>query len=383
METKLKKLLPVAGIVCGLCTSLNAMDNSTQQHNQSMMQHSDETSFRQITPNAGPRVTNGADVFITADFIYWTARQDGMQYAYTGADTVVSPSLVSTIPSKGNTFYPPRKFDPGFKVGLGLNLGHDGWDVFLEYTWFHTNHNNSATSGSLPSQRLIPAYETQYQMSHQHGHFDFELLSFDSMTAKWRLQFNNFDLELGRNYYISQYLTLRPHIGLKGNWYTQNYNVAGFGPWYGDTPFGFGYDYTDTESVTTDMKQKWWGVGIRAGVDASWYFDKNWSIFGEWALSGLWGRFDVTEQGAFVGSITTEEAQTSTVLWSGNSFHSVKGVAEFELGLRFDYWFSDDDYHFGISAGWEIQYWMNQNQMTIPNGDLGFQGLDVKVRFDF
>ena len=40
-----------------------------------------------ITPSAGPVVKHGADIFVDADFIYWTARQDGLPYVYTGKIT--------------------------------------------------------------------------------------------------------------------------------------------------------------------------------------------------------------------------------------------------------------------------------------------------------
>ena len=34
-----------------------------------------------ITPPVAPAVTNGADVFLTADFIYWRSHQDGLPFA--------------------------------------------------------------------------------------------------------------------------------------------------------------------------------------------------------------------------------------------------------------------------------------------------------------
>ena len=35
--------------------------------------------YQDVTPSAGPRVINGAGVFLTADYIYWTARQNNLQ----------------------------------------------------------------------------------------------------------------------------------------------------------------------------------------------------------------------------------------------------------------------------------------------------------------
>ena len=40
--------------------------------------------YHDVTPSAGPRVIDGCGVFLTGDYLYWTARQDNMQYAAAG-----------------------------------------------------------------------------------------------------------------------------------------------------------------------------------------------------------------------------------------------------------------------------------------------------------
>jgi hypothetical protein len=60
-----------------------------------------------------------------------------------------------------------------------------------------------------------------------------------------------------------------------------------------------------------------------------------------------------------------------------------------ELGLRYDYWFSDDDYRFRIAASWENQLWLHQNHFIKALdaadvlGNLSLQGFTLNVRFDF
>jgi hypothetical protein len=88
-----------------------------------MLYYSDDCDIK-ITPNAGPRIDSDWNVFLTADFIYWTIRQDGMFYAVSGAGTGASGGKVHDL---------DWKWEPGFKVGLGFNLPHDGWDLFAEY----------------------------------------------------------------------------------------------------------------------------------------------------------------------------------------------------------------------------------------------------------
>lgn len=139
MENKLGRFLSYAAMAVCLTTGAYADQMEDQNDTQMNRSSSDAVNFREITPNAGPRVTNGVDVFITADFIYWTSREEGLAFARSGiADYSEAIALGNT--KLGNTYYPKSKFSPGFKVGVGLNLGHDGWDTYLNYTWFH-NHS--------------------------------------------------------------------------------------------------------------------------------------------------------------------------------------------------------------------------------------------------
>lgn len=382
METKLKHLLLTPAITCGVLANLvsaEMRDSDTPYRSTS----THDTHFRDITPSAGPRVNHGVDVFASADFIYWTARQDGIAYVRTGVDDY-DAAVAFDNTTEGDTFSPHTKFSPGFKVGLGLNLGHDGWDVYLNYTWFHTTLNDSQTSQHANSQGLTPLWDIATignETAKDHFVVLSSYLSVNNASASWRLRFNNFDLDLGRNFYISQYLTLRPHAGLKGCWYNQKYEVgySGF----------FDIDIAE-EVLSTHLKfkQSFWGAGVRTGLDTSWYFDNNWSMFGNTSLSALWGRFN-DHRYDFVTRAPASNPSTLSVINTTYDFHTVKPVLELQLGLRYDYWFSDDRYHVGIAAAWEEQVWFNQNQFFDVGvgynhpGDLIFQGLTVDLRFDF
>jgi hypothetical protein len=376
MHALFKKLLPASFLACSLTSTLAAAHMQDDTYRSS-----DTTHFREITPNAGPRVTNGADVFVTADFIYWTARQDGMAYARSGVADY-SDAIALGDAESGSTYFPPTHFSPGFKAGVGLNLGHDGWDVYLNYTWLHSNQNNSVSNDLSASKGLIPLWEiaTIGNTTAQNQFITLStFINIGEASAQWSLHFNNLDLDLGRSYYISQYLALRPHIGLKGAWYKQHYTVNYANFLEPDIA-------VDVSSTRMQIEQSFWGVGVRTGLDASWFFDKNWSLFGSTSLAALWGRFDVTRQDF---STTTPTQVIHKTCDTHSDFHTIKPVAEFQLGLRYDYWFSDDDYHFGVQVAWEEQLWFNQNQffqLSNPwgsHGDLGLQGITLDLRFDF
>ena len=381
MDMKRSKFLSYAVIACGFFSSAFAAD--TQDSDDMVMNRSssEETQFREITPNAGPRVTNGVDVFITADFIYWTARQDGLAYARSGlVDYTEAVALGNT--EHGETYYPATKFSPGFKVGIGLNLGHDGWDTLVNYTWYRSNHHHSIVMSEPSALSPVPLWEVATLGSSQADKNFLVLSSFVNVgkaSSSWSIHFNNIDWEMGRNFYISQYLTLRPYAGLKGTWMHQYFssNLGNF-------------EQSDISSEVSAAAmyqiQKFWGVGIRTGLDASWYMTKNWSIFSNTALSALWGRFYNSRE----DSVTLAVTETNrTIINTRSSFHTVKPVLEMQLGVRYDYWFCDDDYHFGIEAAWEEQVWFSQNQfieLLSPSGssaDLLLQGLTIDFRFDF
>ena len=81
MQTNPKKLWPALCIMCMSVFPVASADVYSDNNQPSQMRQSSETgtyergSQKDITPAAGPRVTHGADVFITADFIWWKATQ--------------------------------------------------------------------------------------------------------------------------------------------------------------------------------------------------------------------------------------------------------------------------------------------------------------------
>ncbi|MCH9630954.1 MAG: hypothetical protein S4CHLAM37_09650 [Chlamydiia bacterium] len=401
----LRSLTPA--LIC-LASTLCA-DYDKKSDNHMYAEHSDLEN-RVITPNASPVVQHGVDVFISADFIYWTGRMDGLGYAYTGdllgteaedAAFINQPAGVNVAP--GRVHYVKRKWDPGFKVAIGLDLGHDGWDLGAEYTWFRTKPSGSLTAGTDLGTSIIPTFQSSPVAVQNVSEAGNNLVIGDA-SAKYRLHFNAIDLSLGRNFFVSPRLTTRPHFGLKGTWQTQR-----FKPKYDNITGTVVEEPGDGNVITTSIsnafyhhnfKQNYWGVGIRTGMDTSWQFTKSFGIYGNWALSALWGQFDTkrkdTTQSTETITNTTDpdSDETNTVLPSRmvdvtNKFHTLSPVLELALGLRYDYWFSDNDYRFRIQAGWEEQVWFDQNQLfdiqvlTPLTGNLIFQGFTLKVRFDF
>lgn len=314
-----------------------------------------------ILHDAGPRVCDGIDLFFTVDFIWWTARQDCLAYAITAPDP--APADECSGKPKGHVKHPDFRWKPGFKVGLGANLWHDGWDAYVQYTWLHggtkKSHDNHCSDDSATSGSLIPLWKLVGVQE------DDTFRTFSRASTRWDLHFNVIDLEIGRDFFVSRYLTLRPFSGLKITWQRQdNKNL-----------------YIGTNTAIIRNRSKTWGIGIRPGINAYWHFTREFGIFSDWAFTALMTKFNNDR-----GDKTIVEGNTTATKYN-NSFYSLKGILELALGLRYDIWFGcNDAFHFGLSAAWEEQLWINQNNLfseCCSQGDLMLHGLTIQARLDF
>ena len=320
---------------------------------------------KEISVEAQPWVRNSvAEPYLVADFIYWKVREDGLDYAQKGVGDTANP-----VTSKGKVYEPDFSFEPGFRVGLGLNLAHDGWDLLLRYTWINT-HVIDTASVDPTLEGLQPLWT----------HAPNNLLSggLQRALSDWDLHTSVLDLEWGRHYYISRFLTLRPFFGLKGFWQNQDYQLAYTG--FVDparTIFGESRVHLDQDS---------WGFGIRFGTNTSWYFAHHWSVYADLALTAAWTKFDLERRDrVIVDSMNTD----SVVVHLDYDRYAMTPILELSVGLRWEIWFNDDSYHALIQAGWEEQLWWSFNRLYrigapyAAEGNLQYQGLTVKFQFDF
>lgn len=75
-------------------------------------------------------VSNGRDWFVNASFIYWYVSQDAMDIA----SSAKTDGVIEFLPPDSATLVQDFDYAPGFKVGLGMNVGIDDWVVDLQYT---------------------------------------------------------------------------------------------------------------------------------------------------------------------------------------------------------------------------------------------------------
>jgi hypothetical protein len=213
-----------------------------------------------------------------------------------------------------------------------------------------------------------------------------ELANPNTCSAVWSLYFNAMDWELGRKFFVSPRLTLRPHVGIKGAWNHQSFNI------FETAPAASVPGASEPSQSSFYQRQAFWGVGMRVGLNTEWFFCNGLSLYGNFAFAELYGQFKDQYKLRIFGPAALAETfvpSGSLLGFEAQQIHLMQPVVEIALGLRYELSFGEKDcYRFLVQAGWEQQIWWHQNQFLalfngISRGDLTLQGLDVKVGFAF
>lgn len=307
-----------------------------------------------INPSGRPEVKDGADMFFTADLLIWQAHENGLSYVIKNKGADLSDSSTKEL---------HYQWEPGVRLGIGWNTPHDGWDVCANWTYFHSKaqSHTHAGKGSLYPVLIAPYFSEDTAVGIPY-----------SARSKLSFDLNMIDLELGREFFVSKWLTLRPFIGPRTAWIYQDMNVH--------------YKGFEEGNYRVDMSNNYWGIGVRPGLNTQWGLGCGFSFFGNTALSLLYGFFDVDQ---------TQSVSRTTYIDNNHSTRVGRAIAEIQLGVRWERMFADDRCHFSVQAGWENFMFFGQNQFdrfvddfnpgvfVANQGDLTIQGYTLAFRLDF
>ena len=317
-----------------------------------------------FNPSARAEVKDGCDLFLTADLLYFTPRENGLEFAVKG-NPLSAPDTSAKL--KDLNF----DWELGVRVGLGYNIPHDQWDIYLNWLRFYPNAHGEAKGHDLSSvwtnPILIPPNPNPAIANSADGH--------------WNMRLDQLDLELGREFFVSRWLSLRPHLGLRNAWIRQHYTLE-----YSFIPDI--YTLPPMEDRVS-LKNRFWGLGMCAGLDTQWTIKGGWSLYGNAAFALLYSEFHLhNDEHSVFSSFTLD-------LKAQNHQRLVTGIFDLAAGLAWDHMFADDSFHFGFKLGWEQHIYFAQNQLfrtlnpdnpaiIIANqGDLTLQGWTLSARVDF
>lgn len=306
-------------------------------------------------PNLSTHEESG--VVFSADFLYWFPSEEVNNI---WASVISIGDNTSSWGAPGFNF----TWDYGFRLGTGYNFLRDQWDSTLYWTWFRTQTNR--TIPSAPDTEISPEFDAAFLTGNT-------ALSLD---GNWSLLFNMIDWELGRSYWVSNCLSLRPFMGLKGGWIRQSIHAH-----YNDLII----DNASTDHFGIEhLKNNFWGVGPSAGVNTKWNLQTSRSqflnFFGDFSMATMWGCWtcadvynNTTNQ---TYSIKTQNATLGALMFRGF------------IGIGWDSDLRLCKSHFSTKLGFETQFWLNQLRISTLqiqrlHGDLTLQGLTFNCRYDY
>ena len=327
------------------------------------METSQESVFnkmpkQEITP---PIVSSGMKIETSADFIWWKTTIDGLEYVASGVHNGNISVGAKTSVSGGEIKSASFDYQPGFKIGLGFLFDHDGWDIRAEYTWLNPNTQSNSVS-LVRDEGLVSSYGI-VESAGAFGSFDLT-----NGSSAFTHHFNVVDLMLGRDFFVSKWLSLKPQLGAKVSWTKDEYDLH-------YTAYYPGLSSTD---FALDFKQKMLGAGIRAGMGSFWRISEHFGLYGNLMFSGLWSYFKSSE---------SQEQGSLTTCKNKENMQKIVNIVEYGIGLGYATWFCQDACQFSIKAGWEQQIWLGYNNLIdvnyVTTGNLNMQGLTTEVGFAF
>jgi hypothetical protein len=267
-------------------------------------------------------------------------------------------------------------------------MEHDGWDIVGYWTRFYSNQkraDNDRKQGTFQPSFYPDNYSSPPPAGPGITPGPFAT---QAEGKKWRVKLNLIDLELGREFFVSKWMTLRPHIGARSAWVRQRQAIEYTG---GNLLSSYSSFLAGANRADIHQRNNYWGMGLRGGLDSTWGLGAGVSLYGKLAMSALWGRFHVNQNIDLKNVGADTEASLQRV-W--NRFQVCRPVLDLALGLRYDTTFSCDAVGMSAFAGWEHHYFWGQNKFLRfdgggfntwdeTNGDLSFAGVNAGISFDF
>lgn len=343
-----------------------------------------------------PYTCNG-DFVLSASALYWKAQIDGLEYGYRNNEIVILFKPIVTIPTDplidAQYLAPKPQWRGGFKIGIAYHSPCDGWDLDLTWTHFKGRAKDEIQGDGFanPGVTTFWTFWAADQLSPPGS------LALDNAIATWSIDLNDLPLELGREFWVSKYLSLRPYLGVRYISLYQTYNLSYLGgAWGGALSF-------NESNYSVEIHNNFRGIGPFAGINTNWHFGCGWSVYGDLSGGIIYGRFTLAQDES--SRLALSPFSKRKVLDTEESFRVSRALLNMGLGIEYSALVCDCKYGITAQLGWEQHLYFHQNQMwrvvrnrgdqvTIPNntgenvfeqtqGTLNTSGLTLRFAFAF
>lgn len=310
--------------------------------------------------------TERARSWSSLDLLYWIAHEEALVLTnktspvFTTSDFTIAPVL-----------HPQFNWNLGFRLGFGFSPDCSPYEAALEWVYYQTN---------VRQKRLTNSNDLT-NVNGQEGMFPIWALSDDIIAGdyvsdaflNWGITLNMIDLTFGQTMLCFECLEIYPYIGLRGAWINQNAHIRYEGGIFLYDIIEGGVSRNGIDFIR--MKNNFWGVGPRIGIEPRLYFCNGFSLFGNAAISGLGGAFYVKQTERFV--------DFERFAYNKNSA-CIRGIADLAAGISFERNFCNDSYSIRWELSWEYHIFLSQLQLKrdafhliSSNRNLSVQGVTL------
>ncbi len=377
MRADFLKKIPIAIAALVATSAFAAMDmdsrvSQLEQHSKQVRTETPNRTHGATTAPASPQLM-GTGWYVGLDVLYWTSKVGGTEFTYSAG------GVPGALPLDGEVHDIDFDWDWGFRVGLGYIFEHDAWDLNLMYTHFY--NNGSRNRDAMFNQTVIPLLGSTAINSDDPAVGNTFRYA-ESAKSTYNMDYDGLILNLGRDYFVSRCLSMRPNWGLHSAWFDlkQITRYADGDPQTG----GLGLN-TATE---VNQHQKIWGLGPQVGWQSDWHLGNGFSLFSNIRGSLVYSHFKVRFKQEIVGSVDKKINEKV-------NRHSFVPNVQYQVGVAYGVFLNDAKQHLQVSAGFEGQYWWNLNQIAhITNSflpprfdrhddNVSFHGLTLSARVCF
>ena len=313
-----------------------------------------------------PAVKDGVNVWIDVDVLYWKPWEKALVATNKKSNVFVTDNF-----TKKHVLHPDFNWDPGYRISSGYLFCSNRWTVEGSWTHLtsdvsqHRSSHGSAFEGMFPiwslSDDVIP------------GDYVFE------SNLKWKFTFNILDLTFERYLKPWSRLELNPFVGLRSAWIKQNGDIVYEGGMFLIGILQPGISLNGADLIK--MKNNYWGIGPRIGLDPRFILGNGFSINATAAIAGLYGFFTIAQK---------ERYLERTRFSHHAHLNRFRAIGDLALGLQWKALFHEQTYALTLKADWEYHIFFHQFELKkdhfglVPgNRNLSTQGVVFSGRFDF
>jgi hypothetical protein len=350
-----------------------------------------------------PTTSRVGTFYLSGEALFFRTDGEGLGFAQLIEETGGAADRVISVKDIDLDF----KWDWGYRFAVGYTCPINGWDLKGTWTHFCTDATACTYQDEPPISAIVStAWNSNiYDLNHISCLEELDGASFyvekQAANGLWQWRLDDISALLGKSFYPSPCFAMRPFIGLRGLYSSQEYRshlnqiVTLAIPAEGDLSF--------EASPLGRSKCDFFAIGLQGGLEMRWFFASYCDLFGTCSISTVRGKvktsFEEKQGGEFVILLDQNNINLNTLILSTNihnEFYDYKAIGDLALGLRvgtpigagrtkisgFVAYEQHLYYHFNNFRPAAVPC-KNPLTSTIPGGDLSLWGVSAGISVDF